>query len=286
MKIRASWWGTFVLGLVLYFGVFSGFTDLSVFFNAHALILVFGGTFAIMLLSYPLSLLKDLFDFVVFGFFFKRANNLSESVASLLVNIYEVRQNPNNIENIKASHVFIKEGLRLTRDPEISPDDMYDVMGSIKDSFYRKYSEDAKIMTNISKYPPALGLLGAATGMIQMMMNLGVGGPAAIGAAMATALTATFWGIAAANFIFLPLADYATRLADEDIFLRECIMDSFVMCKEGRSFAVIVDITTGKLPVALRFQTKKMASARIALLIKALESPVQVDNVTPITEAS
>lgn len=262
-KLNGAWLGTFTLAAVLYFGVFSGFKDLAIFFNAHALILVFGGTLAVMFMSYPLSVLSDLFDFMVYGFFLKKPNNLVNVSANLLTVIYHAERTPRNIEMLRTEHMFIKEGLRLLQDPEIDADDVHEVMNSIKESFYRKYFEDAKIMTNVSKFPPALGLLGAATGMIDMMMNLGSGGTAAIGAAMATALTATFWGIAAANFVFLPLADYAARLAEEDAFLRECIMEAMVMAKEGRSFRVISDIITSKLPVVKRMEVKKLLNIYI-----------------------
>ena len=90
--------------------------------------------------------------------------------------------------------------------------------------------------------------------MIKMMMNLGTGGAASIGAAMAIALTATFWGIAMANFIFLPLADYAFKLADEDLYLRSIIIDGVFQIKTGVPFPVIVETLCGKLPISERFQ--------------------------------
>lgn len=273
MKIRAAWIGLFSLGMVLYFGVFKHFEDLSIFFNSHALILVFGGTFAIMFMSYPISLLSDLFDFLVYGFFLKKQNNVVRVIANLLTTIYQAEKVPHLLEHARPEHMFIKEGIRLLIDPEIEVDDLEEVMTSIRESFFRKYMEDAKVMTNISKFPPALGLLGASTGMIEMMMNLGKGGTDSIGAAMAVALTATFWGIAAANFIFLPLADYALRLAEEDRFVRDCISEAFIMAKEGKSFKVIADVITGKLPMTMRMDVKKMVTVQIKPYMPAAGAP-------------
>lgn len=260
MKLRASWIGLTLLASVLYFGVFSGFQDLSIFFNAHALILVFGGTLAVMYMSYPISLLGDLFDFLVYGFFLKKPSNVTDTIANLLVIIQQAERDPRYVEMIRAEHMFTKEGVKLLLDPSIDADDVDDVMTSIRESFFRKYMEDAKVMNNVAKFPPALGLLGASTGMIDMMLQLGTGGTDKIGSAMAVALTATFWGIAAANFVFLPLADYAVRLADEDKFLRECISEAFVLAKEGKSFKVIQDIITGKLPIVSRMEVKKIVA--------------------------
>ena len=263
MFLRGSWLGTVALGLVLYFGVFSGFNDISVFFNAHAIILVFGGTLAVALLSYSLEMMMDIVDFLVYGFYLKKSNNSSNFAVDLLSVIYQSRQNYKT-DHFTTKNGFIREGQKLLKDPYMSADDAYDVLNSIKESFYKKYSEEAKVLLNISKFPPALGLLGASTGMIDMMMNLGTGGTEKIGAAMAVALTATFWGIGAANFVFLPLADYTAKLADDDKYMREIATEAIVMAKEGRDFKVIVEVVSAKLPLVYRAEVITLLNKNLA----------------------
>ncbi len=262
-SLSSAWIGIFTLAVVLYFGVFQGFTDISIFFNSHALILVFGGTIAIAMLSYPFSVLIELYDFIIFGFLMKKKSSLSEAIYNFLLDVYEIKNGKKDASKVLKHHNFVNDALRLVFDSKYSVEDAESILESIKDSFHKKYTEDAKIMINISKFPPALGLLGASTGMIQMMTNLGSGGAAAIGSAMAVALTATFWGIAVANFVFLPLADYAFRASEEDLFMRDLIIEGVIQIKMNAPYSIVVESTCGRLPVAERFRVMSQINKKI-----------------------
>jgi chemotaxis protein MotA len=250
MKIRSIWVGVIVLGIALYLGVFSGFSDFTIFFNVHALGLVIGGTIAITLISYSFPMISGLFDFLVYGFIFKKGAHDLNVLFDLLVSIYKNRSPVFDPLKKKYEHNFIKDGILLLRNPQLSEDDVYHALEMRKEAFRVKYSAHAKVLLNISKYPPALGLLGASTGMILMMMNLGTGGPEAIGKAMAVALTATFWGIGVANFVFLPLSDYAFQLAEDDNHLREAIVEVFLKEKSHSNFEGLIEIVAYRMDVA------------------------------------
>jgi len=253
-KLSSVWAGILVLAGVLYFGIFHGFKAADIFFNEHALILVFGGTLGVTLLCYPFALLLEVFDFLVYGFLFKKNQSKTNIVFNLLESIHRLSANTHTVKQMKFAHNFTADALGILADPKYKIEDVETVLESIKVSFNNKYSNHAKVMLNISKFPPALGLLGASTGMISMMVNLGSGGAASIGAAMAVALTATFWGIALANFAFLPLADYANRLAEDDLYLRELIIDATILTKEGVEFSIISEAIANRLPVYERFE--------------------------------
>lgn len=279
MKFAFSsvWLGLIVLVGVLYFGVFAGFSALDIFFNEHAIILVFGGTLGITLITYPFSMLMEIYEFLLYGFLLKRSHNTSKIAFDLLSSIYRVQKGA-SLADLKGTHNFVKDAIRVMADGKYGVDDTVSVLESTKMAFSKKYTEHAKVMQNISKFPPALGLLGASTGMIQMMMNLGTGGAASIGASMAVALTATFWGIALANFVFLPLADYAFRLAEEDIFVRNVIIDAAVLVKEGASFEVLTEAVSNRLPIYERFKVLN----DVKMFVKADKGKATSDNVVDL----
>ena len=64
-----------------------------------------------------------------------------------------------------------------------------------------------------------------------MLMSLGTAGKEAIGEGMAVALLTTFWGIAIANMIILPLADFTDRMNEEDKETRDLIVDGLLLIK-------------------------------------------------------
>lgn len=250
------WFGILAICSVLYYGVFHSFRNLSIFFNEHALILVFGGTLALAFMVYPISLLFEIHDFFLYGFLLKRKKNSSDIIYNLLQSIYQIRDCGYPIGALRFEHFFIADGIRLLNNKAYKTEEISAILESVKTAFNKKYVEHSKVMLNISKFPPGLGLLGATTGMIGVMMNLGSSGTTGIGTAMGVALTATFWGIALANFVFLPLADYANRVAEEDAFIRDLVIDATVLAKENITFLVIVEIITSRLPVRERFQVQ------------------------------
>lgn len=278
---NSIWLGAAAIAGVLYYCVFHGFDQgLSVFLNAHALILVFGGTIAVALFSYRVSHLMEGYRFFVFGFILKRKVNLTDTAIDLLRGLHWYQNTTADQISYQAKHPFVFDALRIFSDRRINAEDAAIVLESIQAGFHKRYLEQAKMILNLSKFPPALGLLGASTGMIQMMMNLGKGGTEGIGAAMAVALTATFWGIGFANFILLPLADFAHQAAEDDVFLREMISEGVVLAKEGKSLTVVAEAIANRLPIHERFKALRVFSS----LVESSHSESQTQSISSSAE--
>jgi len=62
----------------------------------------------------------------------------------------------------------------------------------------------AEVFDNLGGYLPTLGLVGAVLGLMQVLSNLAQ--PEELGRGIATAFVATFYGVAAANLIAIPIA--------------------------------------------------------------------------------
>jgi chemotaxis protein MotA len=71
-----------------------------------------------------------------------------------------------------------------------------------------KLEGSAQALAELSKYPPALGMIGTVLGIISIFSELGAGtGQAALGAHLAVAMTSTFYGLVLTNFVISPLAE-------------------------------------------------------------------------------
>jgi chemotaxis protein MotA len=146
---------------------------------------------------------------------------------------------------------------------------MSELLHAKKDTVVSKYFEDAKLLGSIAKFPPALGLLGASTGMIEMMQKVGgVGGVSEIGQSMAVALVATFWGIGVANFIILPLGDFATRQADESLYMREMIIDVVYMIRKNYDLPLIINHLASRVKLEDRSKLRDYAKIMLADFLK------------------
>jgi chemotaxis protein MotA len=62
----------------------------------------------------------------------------------------------------------------------------------------------AEVFDNLGGYLPTLGIVGAVLGLMQVLSNLAQ--PEELGQGIATAFVATFYGVAAANLIAIPIA--------------------------------------------------------------------------------
>ncbi len=240
-------------GLIIFYGAIHGAKNPAIFLDPHAILLVVGGTFAATLIAYPMGQLKDLLTFLFYGVLLKRNTDALKIIDDLRM----INASLKNAERVKISeaHPFINESVLLLQKNYLNHEDLHKVLHSRKVAFKAKYSQDAKILNAMAKYPPAFGLLGASTGMISMMTNLGgAGGTAAIGSAMAVALVATFWGIAAANFIFLPLADYAQRVIAADQEIRSLIIEGVMMIKDSEKDEVLAEKLRSRLNINDRYK--------------------------------
>lgn len=269
--------GLIACGLVTYFGIVHGLSAPSMLLNSHALILVCGGTVAITLFSYSFEKIEEVLNFIKNGFMFKKTKKEMALIEDLLVAVKGWYGTDRLYVDMNAKHPFIKDSFRILNEADITASDVAHILNSRKEAVSRKYFEDAKVLNNIAKYPPHLGLLGAASGMIQMMMSLGKGGIDIIGSAMAVALTATLWGIFLNNFIFLPLSDSATKAAEDEMYIRNMIVEAVILMKKGYSEKVVTETVVSKLSAQQRIMLKH----KFQQLKQQNQNPIPVSSAFP-----
>lgn len=253
----SNWIGGIIIAGVVYFGVIKHAASPGMYLNAHALMLVVLGTLGVTFLAFPLSKLKDIYDFVIMGFLFRKKIITRYDVAVELVKgtaAYAI----DPMKRTRLKHPFAEDAFAALAKSELTEDQLSELLHDKKETVVSKYFDDAKILVAIAKFPPALGLLGASAGMIEMMQQVGgAGGVSEIGKAMAVALVATFWGIGVANFVVLPLSDFAMRQAEEQSSLRDMIIDTVYMIKKGYTAAHIFELIESKVSFQDKMRLKE-----------------------------
>jgi chemotaxis protein MotA len=221
-----------ILGLVLAVLVFvtaavTSTSNAKVFLDAHAFLIVIGGTVAASLLSFSFTRLSSLFKI-----FYKKVLGGEKEFGLVLVEIVDLargyRENEGYLKQKAPTlqHPFLREAVTLLAEGGIEAHDLDDILNKRTKNAYHRFEEDAENFKALSKFPPAFGLLGAVIGMISLMQNLG--GPDSftkVGPSMAIALVATLYGIAVANFFFLPLGENLSRLNKKELLVRQMICD-------------------------------------------------------------
>lgn len=252
--MKATWTGLFACIAVVYFGIVHSAKNPWILLNSHALILVIGGTLAIALLTYSAPRLMAVMDFILFGFLFKMRKQEDAVARDLIAHIDRHFNQFPSFEMTGKPHPFLVESFQYIYRSDISAKEFETILIDRRNSVKRSYLEDAKILNNIAKYPPHLGLLGAASGMIEMMGGLGKDGVDSIGASMAVALAATLWGVGLNNFVFLPLADNSMKASEDEIYLRDIMIECSLLIKKGKAHEEVIRTCLNRLSLKDRAQ--------------------------------
>lgn len=260
---KSSVLGFHLAFLVIYLGVLHNSPNPSLFLDPHALILVCGGTLAAALIAFPINKLGKIFDFLFLRVLFKSRSSDLEVAKDLFFIYHEQKMSGDVLLVDPNSHPFLVEIAVMLNKTKINIQDLNRLLTDRINFIKKAYLADAKILNSLAKFPPAFGLLGASTGMISMMIGLGKGGADQIGPAMAVALVATFWGIAVANLILLPLSDHATKVAAEEVHTRTMIKKAIILMLENCSQSLLLEELSGYLPIRdrriLKDYSKKLA---------------------------
>jgi len=186
----------------------------SSFFNGPALLIVFGGTFAVTLASYSVA------DIVRAGgaigqVIIHRSHDPSRA-AYRIVELAEQARNDgvlglqNQLVRLK-SEAFLSKAMTMVVDG--TPGETVErIMRREVDTNASRQQTSADVFNKAAEISPAMGLIGTLVGLVQMLGNLN--DPSTIGPAMAVALLTTFYGAVLSNMVFAPLATKLERSSD------------------------------------------------------------------------
>lgn len=171
--------------------------NIEVYLNSHSFVLVFLGTLAVFTLSTPqkgsLLTLKAILNLFKKDF---KGQELKEELVNL----------KKNTNNVKHKNPLIDYALKLWQQG-VDQNNFEDLLTEKLNDIESNTQVPVSILKNLSKYPPALGMIGTVMGMIALFANLNSENKLFIGQALSVAMTATFYGLMLANMIILPLAD-------------------------------------------------------------------------------
>lgn len=127
---------------------------------------------------------------------------------------------------------FAKLGVELiatTSDPERVRGVLEaEVMGMMD-----RHAVGAKIFQDMAGFAPTVGILGTVIGLVHVLGSLST--PGKLGPAIATAFTATLWGVLSANLFWLPIANRLKRLSGQEATYKELIVEGLLAIQEGLS---------------------------------------------------
>lgn len=131
-----------------------------------------------------------------------------------------------------AADPFVRNGVELiamTSDAER----VRDVLDAEIAGMQERHKVGIKFFQQMGGYAPTIGILGTVIGLVRVLANLN--DPGSLGEAIASAFTATLWGVLSANVFWLPIASKLKRRSEEEVRYKELVTEGLLAVQEGLS---------------------------------------------------
>jgi chemotaxis protein MotA len=245
-----------VIGLLLAWGALVGSLlmeggDVRALINIPAALLVFGGTFGAAMISCRLNQIMGLPD-VLRRAFDDKAHDPAEVIRLLVRFAERARRDGLLVLEAEAKRVddaFLQKGIRLAIDGT-DPETVRDILETELHFLKARHKSGENIFTTLGGFAPTLGIIGTVMGLIHMLENLS--DPGKMGPLIAGAFIATLYGVSSANLLFLPLANKLKARSQEEVTIREVMIEGILAIQAGDNPRIVEEKLKSFLAPRLR----------------------------------
>lgn len=125
---------------------------------------------------------------------------------------------------------FLRSGIQAVVDG-VDPEVVRDLLQTELRHLSERHRRGAALLETAGGYAPTMGIIGTVVGLVHVLSNLA--NAADIGPAIAQAFTATLYGIASANILWLPLAGKLKARAEEERLIKEIYLEGILSIQAG-----------------------------------------------------
>lgn len=223
--------------------------SLSTFAQPEAMAVVFGGTAAALLVSFPARALRLSWSGVR-DLFVRQPEPLEALVPAFIGFARKARRHglPAVERDLDQSHdAFLVRAVSLSV-AGLPPEVVREALEIDARVLAEREDERAQVLEAAAGYAPTLGIVGAVLGLMRTMQTLG----ASVGTGIAAAFVATVLGVGVANLVFLPLATRLRSRARQDQLRRALVIDGVMALREGTAPGVLEERLAGYLTLGPR----------------------------------
>ncbi len=150
--------------------------------------------------------------------------------------------------------LFLQKGILLVvdgTDPELVRNILETELAYVEG----RHKDAQGVWELIASQAPAWGMIGTLIGLVMMLQRMN--DPSSIGSSMAVALITTFYGSVIANFIATPIATKMKAYSDEEILLKEVLIEGMLSIQAGENTRIIEEKLKAFLAPSLRDHPSK-----------------------------
>jgi len=238
-----------MLGVISIFGAFlleGG--SIRALFIVTSIVIVFGGTFAAVIIGFGLDKFKQIFQLIKMAYF-PRSFDVSSLIDTFIeLSIKARKEGLLAIENDlnKFQHFFPKKMTKFAIDGT-DPESIYNLAQLEIKSMQERHLSNIFLFTKMGGYAPTMGIIGTVMGLIMTLANAGAD-PNSLIKNIATAFIATLWGIFSANILWFPIGDRLKRCHLEEKNMMEMALEGVLTLQSGEIPSIMKARLIGMLP--------------------------------------
>jgi len=223
--------------------------DITQFVNAPSLVVVFGGTFCVVLFRVSVRQFFGSFKVGLKAFLHKStAPRMLIDEAVELANLAR-KEGILALEGREINHPFLEKGIGMCIDGH-PPEVVQKMLSKDINLTIDRHDIGVSMFKATGDAAPAMGMIGTLIGLVQMLSNME--DPKAIGPAMAVALLTTLYGAIIANAVALPVAEKLRLRSNEEKLNKSLILESISGIQEGVNPRVLEQLLMTFLPESKR----------------------------------
>lgn len=216
--------------------------------NPAALIIIFLGTIASVMIAFPASTMKK-----VPSYFKILLTEKKQTELPVLIDMFTEWSDQTRKEGLLSLEKQLKEsdddflslGLQLAVDGQ-SPEFIREVMLERIYAMESRHEEGAGVFAQAGTYAPTLGVLGAVIGLIAALSDME--NMEALGAAISAAFIATLLGIFTGYVLWHPFANKLRQKSKKEVETKEIMIEGILSIINGDSPVVVKEKLSSYLP--------------------------------------
>ena len=193
-------WVFIIVGMIMKGGTIGGII------SPPAFIMVMGGTLCVLIASFGLKETMSMIKLTMLSLK-ERVDNRPDVIRTLVGYSEKARREGLLVleEDAKqADDPFLRKGVRLVVDGT-DPELVKDILETELDAMEERHHKNQDMFKQGGAFAPTIGILATVLSLVSVLQHLDE--PDHLGPAISAAFLATFYGVAAANVVFLPIAN-------------------------------------------------------------------------------
>ncbi|MDA8226885.1 MAG: flagellar motor stator protein MotA, partial [Desulfitobacterium hafniense] len=229
-----------VIGVVIGFlallvGLVLKGASIAALWNPAAIIIIFAGTAATLLIGFPMSEIKN-FPKIIKLLFKKQILTPKSDIIKIFMDMAQTTRREGILylesQMDQYENPFIKKGVALIVDGT-DRELVQSLLGEEIAATQSRHRVGINIFTQAGTYAPTLGVLGAVIGLVAALGNLN--DIEKLGHSIAAAFIATLFGIFSGYVLWHPFANKLKRLSMREAEVKELIIEGILAVQSGIS---------------------------------------------------